>query len=50
MFCVGINPRCIDAGTIDSVTVQKYDGTNWEKSMDEELKKDGGGIKQFSKE
>ena len=36
IFCFlisGIMPHCIDPGTIEKVTVLKYDGQNWEDSM-----------------
>jgi hypothetical protein len=29
--CISVNVRCIDAGTIESVTVIPFDGREWEK-------------------
>jgi hypothetical protein len=29
--CISVNVRCIDSGTIDSVTVIPFDGRDWEK-------------------
>jgi len=31
---VGVNPRCIDAGTIKSLKISKFDGQNWEHTME----------------
>jgi hypothetical protein len=30
--CISVNVRCIDAGTIESVTVIPFDGRGWEKA------------------
>jgi hypothetical protein len=29
--CISVNARCIDAGTIESMTVIPFDGREWEK-------------------
>ncbi|RUS77789.1 hypothetical protein EGW08_014453 [Elysia chlorotica] len=29
----GIMPHCIDAGTIKSISVQHFDGTNWDETI-----------------
>uniref|UniRef100_A0A0G4I9V9 CENP-V/GFA domain-containing protein n=1 Tax=Chromera velia CCMP2878 TaxID=1169474 RepID=A0A0G4I9V9_9ALVE len=42
---VGINPRCLDKGTVRSETVMKVDGQNWEKFMEEK----GNSIRDQSK-
>lgn len=30
----GVMPHCLDAGTVKSVTVESFDGENWETSME----------------
>lgn len=30
----GVAPHCIDSNTIENITVQKFDGVNWEKSYE----------------
>ena len=32
---ISVNARCIDQGTIESMTVKKFDGRNWEKGRAE---------------
>jgi len=36
----GVMPHCLDAGTVGSVTVEKFNGTNWEQSMKTEATKE----------
>ena len=48
-ICLGVNPNCIDDGTVESITIQTYDGQNWEQAIDQELQKEDGGIKKLSK-
>jgi len=38
--CVGINPHCLDPGTVTSITVEQFDGANWEETMKAEALKD----------
>ncbi|XP_076801883.1 centromere protein V-like [Clavelina lepadiformis] len=35
----GINPRCIDKGTIENMIVENFNGVEWESSMQVELQK-----------
>ena len=28
-----VNARCLDAGTVESMTVEPFDGREWEKSV-----------------
>jgi len=35
----GVNPRCLDQDTVESITVEKYDGLNWEASFELEKTK-----------
>ena len=30
---VGVMPHCIDSATITSITVEQFDGKNWEDTM-----------------
>jgi hypothetical protein len=32
---ISVNARCIDAGTVESMSVQPFDGVNWEASRSE---------------
>jgi hypothetical protein len=32
---ISVNARCIDGGTIESMSVKKFDGRNWEKGRAE---------------
>jgi len=36
----GVMPHCLDAGTVRSVTVEKFSGTNWEQTMEAEATKE----------
>ncbi|XP_078490518.1 centromere protein V-like [Ciona intestinalis] len=36
----GINPRCIDKGTIEKIISENFDGDKWEASMEKEKLKD----------
>nr|CAB3229817.1 centromere protein V-like [Phallusia mammillata] len=35
----GINPRCLDQSTVESIEFEKFDGTHWETSMNQQLTK-----------
>nr|XP_039270801.1 centromere protein V-like [Styela clava] len=35
----GVNPNSLDHSTVKSITIEKYDGQNWEASFDEQLEK-----------
>ena len=30
---IGVMPHCLDPGTVQRVNIRKFDGTNWEQSM-----------------
>ena len=45
----GVMPHCLDPGTVTGVTVMKFDGRNWEKSMKKEAEKPDS-ITNWSKE
>jgi len=32
----GVNPRCLDKGTVDEIEVECFAGDNWESSMEEQ--------------
>lgn len=34
VFSPGVAPHCLDPGTVNSVTVEKFCGETWEKSME----------------
>lgn len=36
----GIMPHCLDTGTVTSVTVEQFDGSNWEETIKAEALKD----------
>jgi len=38
-FYPGVNPKCMESGTIKEIVVEKFDGQNWEESMEKELEK-----------
>ena len=38
-ICTGINPRCLDQGTVESIIIEKFDGVNWEASFELEKSK-----------
>lgn len=44
-FLLGIAPHCLDDGTVRSVAIEEFNGSNWEKAM-----KEHKTIKNMSKE
>lgn len=42
---LGIAPHCLDEGTVRSVVIEEFNGTDWEKAM-----KEHKTIKNMSKE
>jgi len=45
----GVMPHCLEPGTVLSVTLEGFDGQNWEKSMETQASKDDS-ILNWSKE
>jgi len=39
----GVNPKCLDPGTVKEITIAKFDGQDWEMFIDK------SGIKELSK-
>jgi len=39
-LCTGVMPHCLDAGSVTSVTVEEFDGQNWEETMKSEALKE----------
>ena len=46
---VGVMPHCLDPGTVEKMTVEGFDGKNWEVSMEKESEKGDQSILQWSK-
>lgn len=44
-FPLGIAPHCLDEGTVRSVVIEEFNGSDWEKAM-----KEHKTIKNMSKE